>query len=107
MIGRGVHHGILRYMQHAGPTKVSPDRLQHLRSQDGRPGTEGGGQYRVVGAKAFLLNLDGSHQEGIRFIELALSEKGCFKLAVPGDQAIQPHLCTVPQPKKSSRMPTT
>ena len=65
------------------------ERFPYLCLQEGRSGAEAVGQTRVVGAKSILLDLNGSHQEGIRFFELALSGKSVASAAVPGDQAIQ------------------
>ena len=54
------------------------DILPNLCFQDDRPGAEAGGETRMVGAKSSLLDLDSSHKEGIRFIQLALS---CARIA--------------------------
>lgn len=58
----------------------------------------------MVGAKSLLLDLDSSHQEGVRFIELALSAQLFLGSAIEGIKQSNAHLFALPRREKMCKV---
>lgn len=65
---------------------ISQERLPCLCMQDGRPAPEDVAETRVFDTKSILRYLDGSHKDGVRFLELVLYGKG---VQIPQDEEIK------------------